>query len=80
MVSDAESGCLATPESVSSFDVSSSNSFVAEAAFIPFASATPHATLKYTGTFTVALQSRFVSRKIFFLSIRSFLFGAWDLP
>jgi hypothetical protein len=44
MISDAESGRLETTERVSSFVVSSPNSFVAEAAFIPHTTATFHAT------------------------------------
>jgi hypothetical protein len=91
VVSDAESGRLETTEHVSSFVVSSPNSFVAESVFIPFlatatphASATSHATASpaatHTGSFTISLQSRLLCRNTFLDRFGCFLFVAWVFP
>jgi hypothetical protein len=80
VVTDAVSGRLETTEHVSSFVVSSRNPFLAEAVFIPVATATPHASVSLpatlTGSFSISLQSRPSSRNTLLHRFGCFLFVA----
>jgi hypothetical protein len=70
MFHETISGFLESEKDVSIFDVGSDHLFVPDAYFVPFG-----ATLSPTSTFTVSLQSRFLSRRLLLLRFGWFVLG-----